>query len=101
MNPKNHAHPATQPPNGQAPASAPTGHGQLHCLEHKAPSTRSESNPSPPLPFTSVSPPVLPLRRIPAWAWCVAFTLTVGPVTVTGNNCMVQCNHSAPIYASR
>ena len=40
-------------------------------------------------------------RRLPGWAWWVAITLTVGPITVSGNNCIVQCNNSAPIYANR
>lgn len=47
-------------------------------------------------------PPLGPPRgRVPTWAWWVAFTLTVGPISVHGNNCVMQCNNSVPIYASR
>jgi len=51
----------------------------------------------------SAPTPESPPRRLPGWAWWVAITLTVGPITVSGNNCIVQCNphSSAPIYASR
>lgn len=79
------------------------GHGQLHRLEHKAPSIMAVPNSSPPLsppPLAPLPPPWEPLGRIPGWAWWVA--LTFGPITVTGNTCnIMQCNHSAPIYASR
>ena len=73
--------------------------GPRRHLEHKARGvTCSSSPPSRPSPPTLESPS----RRLPGWAWWVAITLTVGPITVSGNNCIVQCNHqSAPIYASR
>ncbi len=49
----------------------------------------------------SPSPPPPPRGRVPTWAWWVAFTLFVGSISVKGNNCIMQCSNSVPIYASR
>ena len=69
---------------------------QRRPLEHKPRSMTKQSPPPSPLPPMDAS-----RRRLPGWAWWVAITLTVGPITVSGNNCIVQCNNSAPIYANR
>lgn len=31
------------------------------------------------------------IKKIPVWAWALALTVTLGPISVSGNNCNLNC----------
>ncbi len=57
---------------------------------------------SPPPIYPMLPPQESHSKRIHAWAFWLMFVFAVGQSTIhKDNNCSMQCNNAAPIYASR
>lgn len=91
------------PRRGKFPATPSGRPSTRNTAVNQADDEKSNTSQLRRLERESPTPPPLdsPRGRMPTWAWWVAFTLTVGPISVQGNNCVMQCSNSAPIYASR